>query len=666
MNFRTSATLCFITASFFAVAAAVVLASPPALDINRIPPGYAIRLSVSSAGRLLGLGSAGAQGKLLQNSPLRPALGRISPILDEEIAGIDRALSKMRADISCAEIGSMLLCGSLTVAAYPGEPGDTLPRFLFLIELGNNSPKLRTALGRIAAYIDESETNEIKVKASPVGKIPCHKWTFREPPISIYTAYFAGAFVVSNDLEIIGGLSGRKSNTKREPSFERLKSLSFADKADAVIAVSAAELRATVKNRPSGGGVLQRLNNILTAAGITRIVWSIREENGAVRERAAIEGPELPESAGSFRPEMLAAIPAHADAIHFCAENCGKLFSDTPAFMDAVIPELHFPGFTAALENETGFNPVNFMANFASGPIAGYASFTTTGDLPGFALISATDKSAVASTLLDGLSFGGKKRITVPDPLPAYGNRFVFRNTSWEPYEPAVAVLENKLIFASSETELSAAAGVNLNSSCAVLKPLRAAASRAPLNARAFTVINLDSLAAYGVALARRRLGDDVPAILSERDNSAGTPGYLTAAVTPVRDGVILELDSGIVPGIPLLGAASFFMYESMRGLRERRIRANENAAQSALRSILVAQELYKSRHGKFASDFSKLSGEKYIDDYLASGLFRGYIFGLSTGKEAENFRIEARPVRAGWSGRRIFIVDETGRITEK
>lgn len=105
--------------------------------------------------------------------------------------------------------------------------------------------------------------------------------------------------------------------------------------------------------------------------------------------------------------------------------------------------------------------------------------------------------------------------------------------------------------------------------------------------------------------------------------------------------------------------------------LLEARIRANETAAVSAMRTLITAQTLFRSAdkdrdgRGDYATTLTELGPTvgNYIDEVLASGTKQGYVFQILPGAGAYTWSATATPQLFGKSGNRYFFVDETGVI---
>ncbi len=125
--------------------------------------------------------------------------------------------------------------------------------------------------------------------------------------------------------------------------------------------------------------------------------------------------------------------------------------------------------------------------------------------------------------------------------------------------------------------------------------------------------------------------------------------------------------------GLTLVEAAFWFVSAVAIGivlvpsLFRSRITANESSAIASLKTLVTAQEQYKSTGGDACyAPLSRLSGASipYIDRDLGSGKKRGYCFVLVVGTPADsNWYAEANPIVRGKTGNRNFFVDSSGVI---
>lgn len=94
---------------------------------------------------------------------------------------------------------------------------------------------------------------------------------------------------------------------------------------------------------------------------------------------------------------------------------------------------------------------------------------------------------------------------------------------------------------------------------------------------------------------------------------------------------------------------------------------ANEGAAIATLRRISAAEESYQSKRHMYGT-LAELSEEHLIEPNLATGVHSGYRFwvrvsGYSVTNSVPDFEATAVPLDYGKSGRRSFLIDETGVI---
>lgn len=96
---------------------------------------------------------------------------------------------------------------------------------------------------------------------------------------------------------------------------------------------------------------------------------------------------------------------------------------------------------------------------------------------------------------------------------------------------------------------------------------------------------------------------------------------------------------------------------------------ANESSAISSVRTLVSAQETYRSRYGTYSTTIAKLgspaSGNPtadnagLIDPVLAGGAKSGYT--LATAGTGTGYTITAVPTTVGTTGDRSFFADQTG-----
>ena len=99
------------------------------------------------------------------------------------------------------------------------------------------------------------------------------------------------------------------------------------------------------------------------------------------------------------------------------------------------------------------------------------------------------------------------------------------------------------------------------------------------------------------------------------------------------------------------------------------RISANESAAIGACRTLTTAQTQYHSATGGYAGAIADLynagdPAQQYIDATLATGTKQGYTFAVTSADTLVEWDGTAAPLKAGKSGVRTFLVDESGIIT--
>ncbi len=95
------------------------------------------------------------------------------------------------------------------------------------------------------------------------------------------------------------------------------------------------------------------------------------------------------------------------------------------------------------------------------------------------------------------------------------------------------------------------------------------------------------------------------------------------------------------------------------------RIAANEGSTVSSMRSIVSANETYKTRFGSYAGQLTDLSARGMLDTTLGNA---GVVPGKAgytvayTGTQ-HTYSASAQPISVGHSGRRFFFVDHSGVI---
>jgi prepilin-type N-terminal cleavage/methylation domain-containing protein len=93
---------------------------------------------------------------------------------------------------------------------------------------------------------------------------------------------------------------------------------------------------------------------------------------------------------------------------------------------------------------------------------------------------------------------------------------------------------------------------------------------------------------------------------------------------------------------------------------------ANESSAISSVRTLVTAEETYRSRYGSYG-DLSDLTTKKLVDSTLADTTNGKSGFKFTATKDTTSpmskYAITADPVTAGTTGDRSFKADETGVI---
>lgn len=117
---------------------------------------------------------------------------------------------------------------------------------------------------------------------------------------------------------------------------------------------------------------------------------------------------------------------------------------------------------------------------------------------------------------------------------------------------------------------------------------------------------------------------------------------------------------------LAFLGGVAWVVLSRVR-LVTAMIPANESSAIASLKSLVAAEERYKTTAGSAVyGTLSQLSaGERpYLDLHLGRGRKGGYSFVMTVGTPADsNYAVDARPVRPGITGRRYFFADSSGVI---
>jgi type II secretory pathway pseudopilin PulG len=132
-----------------------------------------------------------------------------------------------------------------------------------------------------------------------------------------------------------------------------------------------------------------------------------------------------------------------------------------------------------------------------------------------------------------------------------------------------------------------------------------------------------------------------------------GGQGFAIAGLTTNLVWLVLALPLMAAIAIPNLLAA--------------RQAANEGAAMASLRTISVAEESYYNKRHVYGT-LTDLSDAQLIEPNLATGMRSGYKFsirvsGYSVTNSGPDFEATAAPIDYGKSGRRSFLIDETGVI---
>lgn len=106
-------------------------------------------------------------------------------------------------------------------------------------------------------------------------------------------------------------------------------------------------------------------------------------------------------------------------------------------------------------------------------------------------------------------------------------------------------------------------------------------------------------------------------------------------------------------------------------GLRDVRIKENENSAISSLRtintiqyqfSIRLAGSAYENIPGTGYGTLAELRGpadRPYLDEALCQGTKNGYLFRLSLTEDRRHYQLRAAPIRPGATGNRYFYTDD-------
>ena len=169
-----------------------------------------------------------------------------------------------------------------------------------------------------------------------------------------------------------------------------------------------------------------------------------------------------------------------------------------------------------------------------------------------------------------------------------------------------------------------------------------------------FGVLNFFTLGLLGLgAITGLILGIVALRKTQRRPDVYGGQGLAIAGLTTNLVWLVLALPLTAAIAIPNLLAA--------------RRAANEGAAIASLRTIGAAEERYYDKRHVYGT-LAELSEEHLIEPNLAAGVHSGYRFwvrvsGDSVTNSVPDFEATAVPVDYGKSGRRSFLIDETGVI---
>jgi len=111
---------------------------------------------------------------------------------------------------------------------------------------------------------------------------------------------------------------------------------------------------------------------------------------------------------------------------------------------------------------------------------------------------------------------------------------------------------------------------------------------------------------------------------------------------------------------ILLLGLSQFFVPNMTTAKKE----ANEYQASIACRTIQEACEMYKKVYGDYPNDLEILGRDShgFLSKELSKGKTLGYNYYYE--RTQKGFSLTALPLRMQETGRFIFYLDETGRMT--
>ncbi len=166
-----------------------------------------------------------------------------------------------------------------------------------------------------------------------------------------------------------------------------------------------------------------------------------------------------------------------------------------------------------------------------------------------------------------------------------------------------------------------------------------------------------------------RAAGVPVETSLLPRARDVGrhlTPGQATYVFD--KDGLTIHAEgTAILPGAVGVAAVSVVAAVAVPGLIEARKSASEESAIGSLRTIAVAQAMFREgdKDGDGKLDYGtleELAEFKLVDPVLGSGEKAGYRFTVK-GVTDFTFQATAEPLEPGKTGQRSFFVDESGVI---
>ncbi|MEK7270202.1 MAG: hypothetical protein AAB215_04580 [Planctomycetota bacterium] len=124
---------------------------------------------------------------------------------------------------------------------------------------------------------------------------------------------------------------------------------------------------------------------------------------------------------------------------------------------------------------------------------------------------------------------------------------------------------------------------------------------------------------------------------------------------------------SYVVQAFVLVGIVAMFAAVAIPSLLRSKITANESSAIASLKTLVTAQEQYKSTSGSATyATLEQLSATtpQYVDSVLGEGKKSGYRFILVVGTPADsNWYAHAIPISSAKTGNRAFFVDSSGVI---